>query len=131
MLGKFSFLFLQTSLYLSCLKTVLRSVLSLFCPAVLLEIFLRLADSRSVPRWPALPMSICCQCLSVILPMKHLALATRQQPEPRWQLNSLIISTQNSDVPHQRCGATLAFCISLSCSAEYNVCHEVIKMSSG
>lgn len=61
-------------------------------------------------RFLALLMNICWKCLSVVLPMKHLARTARQQPEPRWQLNRLIISTQNSDAPRKHCGATLALC---------------------
>lgn len=74
----------------------------------------RLSDSRSVPGCLALPMNICWRCLSVVLALKHLACTTRQQPEPRWQLNRLIISTQNSDVPHKHCGATLAFSLGIA-----------------
>lgn len=74
----------------------------------------RLSDSRSVPGCLALPMNICWRCPSVVLALKHLACTTRQQPQPRWQLNRLIISTQNSDVPHKHCGATLAFSLGIA-----------------
>lgn len=60
--------------------------------------------------------------------MKHLARATRQQTQsPDGKLSRLIISTQNSDVPHQHCGATLASCVCVCSSAEEDVCHARYK----